>query len=82
MSKNKKTANTVWDLIRPDRIDIMKRVAANESIKEIASDYNIRYAAVRNVVMSEWQKSFPKHFAKFANPRTVGQFKKNPPKFK
>lgn len=80
--KTKQSPKTIRQLTRPDRIEIMKRVAANESIKAIAADFGIRYASIRNVVLSEWQKSYPKHFAKAPTPRTVSEFKNNPPSFK
>jgi len=69
----------VKNLSSEAKVSILHRVAAGESLREIAKDHNIRYASMRHVVFTTWKEKFPVHFGKFGFPMTMDQLKSNPP---
>jgi len=67
-------------LTSEEKSKIFHLVAAGYPVKEIASDFEVKYGTVRNIVFSQWQALYPKHFTKASMPKSIETLKKNPPK--
>lgn len=78
-TKKKIVIKTVKDLTPDEKLKILHLIASGYPVKDVARDFQIRYASIRHVVFTTWEQVYPEHFARFGKPKTAANLRANPP---
>jgi len=78
-TKNKIVIKTVKDLTADEKLKILQLIAAGYPLKEVARDFQIRYASIRHVIFTTWEQVYPEHFKKFGRPLSIANLRNNQP---